>query len=207
MKNKDKATIILFPTTDMPKVGDIVRTDANNFLLLDKSYPKSEFDKLIKFEIYILTIESIKDGDWYYHDDCIKKKVKGYQNSNGRKIIYTTDGQLIDDNVQELSYNFVVTILDDLNNSTLKDLYYDLRLVNPTGRIVNIFDATQNHSQCKWTYKLYYGGVEEQPSKSFKSKSEISIADKKLLLTDFINNLDDESINELFKRYVDFWEL
>lgn len=44
--------------------------------------------------LYIISDDKIEDGDYYIHNNKVIQKQEDYQNSNGRKIISTTDTSL-----------------------------------------------------------------------------------------------------------------
>jgi hypothetical protein len=65
-----------------------------------------------KQNIYITNSEEIKEGDWFYDLDTKYVKIKqSWENShldfNGKKIILTTDQDLIKDGVQAIDDEFL----------------------------------------------------------------------------------------------------
>jgi hypothetical protein len=64
----------------------------------------------IKENIYITNNEEIKDGDWCLHNSRVKQatqEVLGFANKFAKKIILTTDQDLIKDGVQAIDDNFL----------------------------------------------------------------------------------------------------
>ena len=61
------------------------------------------------FHIYITSDEEIKEGDWYYYNSTVRKHVapKGYSTKDFKKIILTTDQDLIKDGVQPIDDEFL----------------------------------------------------------------------------------------------------
>jgi hypothetical protein len=175
------ATIVLFPTAGVPQAGDIAKTKEGNLYLLSKYHTTINPKDLTRMEMHIVSGDSIRKDDYYYHADSVMKKTDGYQNSNGRKIIYTSDKNLINDNVQPLTWEFAKMVIDDLNTSSLKILYYDTKLMNPMGRIINPLDLSKNTSQCRWVYSLSYGkpfsndAILEKPITELLSEADFGV--------------------------------
>ena len=116
--------------------------------------------------IYITSDEEIKDGDWYIfpiHKNGFVIKlynsVKHFSkelcislgNLKAKKIILTTDVDLIKDGVQAIDDEFLEWFV---NNPSFKGVEVIYGLYNPSGRKVNFEILNQNHSQCVWKYKI-----------------------------------------------------
>jgi hypothetical protein len=90
--------------TDKPSRLIVHSTLLNEFRLLDKPYD----DWLHKRHIYITSDEEIKEGDWviYKTGEIVQYLVK-LNTDNLKKIILTTDQDLIDDGVQAIDDTFL----------------------------------------------------------------------------------------------------
>jgi hypothetical protein len=67
----------------------------------------------IKENIYVTNDEEIKEGNWFFDSSKgvnygIYKHVKGFINKTSKKIILTTDQDLIKDGVQAIDDEFLV---------------------------------------------------------------------------------------------------
>ena len=95
-----------------------------NELHLD-TIPKDYYKK---YNIYITSDEEIKEGDWFYDLDTKYVKVnQSWKNSNldlnGKKIILTTDQDLIKDGVQAIDDEFLEWFI---KNPSCNSVYYKL---------------------------------------------------------------------------------
>lgn len=147
----------------------------NKVLTLGKLIMSSQNTKIINQNIYITSDEEIKEGDWIY---CNERKLFGkvveiqlakfksdtsmlYFEINNeeiwcklfncKKIILTTDQELIKDGVQAIDDEFLEWFVKNLSCEEVECVY---GLINPMGRIVNPNDLGQNRSQCVWKYKI-----------------------------------------------------
>jgi len=68
--------------------------------------------------IYITSDEEVKEGDWYCSPSGIISKHNGTEMlpDYWRKIILTTDRDLIADGIEEISEDELLKIIKDLNN-------------------------------------------------------------------------------------------
>lgn len=100
--------IFLLPTDKPSRLYTI-----NGFDKLDWSKGYLQYvDGSINQHIYITSDEEIKEGDWFYDLDTKYVKIKqSWENShlgfNGKKIILTTDTDLIKDGVQAIDNEFL----------------------------------------------------------------------------------------------------
>jgi hypothetical protein len=152
-----KGTIVLLPAFGAPKTGDIARTTDGKYYRLSKYFTTFAMGELARMEMYVISNDNIVKDDYYIQGDSVIKKVDNQSEGNGRKVIFTTDTKLTNDNVQPLSDDIIRTALNDLNSSGLADVFYETKLVNPLGRTVNPMDTSVNTSGCKWVYTVSYG--------------------------------------------------
>jgi hypothetical protein len=88
-----------------------LRYNLSNVLVVTKELYR-DYGKEVNQNIYITSDEEIKEGDWFYDLDTKYVKIKqSWENShldfNGKKIILTTDQDLIADGVQSIPDEFL----------------------------------------------------------------------------------------------------
>jgi len=117
----------------------------------------------IKLNIYITSDEEMKEGDWvvcwednYKEIEVVKLNKNNYtswinSSENYRKIILTTDKQLIAAGVQAIDDEFLEWFVKNPNCEKVETIY---GLFNPMGRQVEPNNLGQNHSKCVWKYKI-----------------------------------------------------
>jgi hypothetical protein len=95
---------------------DILKIDRKTQTLWTNSigqflHTHSSSENLIPYNIYITNSEAIKEGDWYFITESISKCESKYEANDltdiCKKIILTTDPQLIADGVQAIDDNFL----------------------------------------------------------------------------------------------------
>ena len=131
-----------------------LRYNLSNNLVLTKEFYR-DYGKQVNRNIYITNDE---EGDWFIYKNEIIHRDKGDVDSiwidaikNGKKIILTTDQDLIKDGVQAIDDEFLEWFV---NNPSCEDVEVIYGLYNPSGRKVNFEILNQNHSQCVWKYKV-----------------------------------------------------
>ena len=127
--------------------------------------------------IYITSNEEIKEGDWYLfplfkggyeikqynskkhfaQESCIS-----LANLKAKKIILTTDQDLIADNVQAIDDEFLEWFVNNPSCESVETIY---GLFNPMGRQVDPNNLGQNHSQCIWKHKIII--PQEEPKQDY----------------------------------------
>jgi hypothetical protein len=107
---------ILSTDEQIKNVGDVVKDLYGDIHIFTKKNEGKEYVKTItKLNIYITSDEEIKEGDWVYclrecFEPVLKQKVNpiGVNNDNVfKKIILTTDKDLIKDGVQAIDDEFL----------------------------------------------------------------------------------------------------
>lgn len=81
--------------------------------------------------IYITSEEEIKTGDWYYNHktDTVQKRTKGTNNESYigfKKVILTTDRDLIKDKVLAIDDAFLKWFVDNPNCKTVGEAYLEI---------------------------------------------------------------------------------
>jgi hypothetical protein len=107
-------------STDKPsrlflnKINNKLLLDSDNYSDLEKILPSSNYQHL-----YITNGEQIKEGDWILWEG---KVVKAINTSywDAKKIILTTDEQLITDGVQSISDEFLQWFIQNPNCEEIK---------------------------------------------------------------------------------------
>ena len=139
-----------------------------NYIFDNRNIYSDEYKKLHKWRekhIYITSDEEIKEGDWVIDDEQDVFQVleinhtKGVLRSDGftyvidvcKKIILTTDLDLIKDGVQAIDDEFLDWFVKN-PSCEFVDVVYGF--FNPMGRQVDPNDLGQNHSKCVWKYKI-----------------------------------------------------
>jgi hypothetical protein len=102
--------LFLLPTE---KPSRLIKSQDNDFVYLNTNAP-NWFEnnlKTTKQNIYITNDETIKEGDWCYHTllkgGCVIQSKYDEPNSTMKKIILTTDQDLIADGVQSIPDEFL----------------------------------------------------------------------------------------------------
>lgn len=110
--------IFVLPTD---KASRLFLNKVNNSLLLeDISNPN--FKKILPSgtyqNIYITSDEEIKDGDWFLglQNQILKATDKDIYGGYERKIILTTDQDLISDGIEQISEDVLLKILEHVNS-------------------------------------------------------------------------------------------
>lgn len=74
-----------------------------------------------------------------------------YLEKDCRKIVLTTDQTLIKDGIQSIDDESIKWLINNPETQNLEVIY---GFFNPMGRQVDPMNLGENHSQCKWKYKL-----------------------------------------------------
>jgi hypothetical protein len=117
---------------------------------------------LISKHIYITNDEEIKKDYVFAYGVVIKvmmfdeKKLYFVNGTKAKredckKIILTTDQDLIKDGVQPIDDEFLEWLVKNRSCEMVQTIY---GLFNPMGRQVDPMNLGQNHSQCVWKYKI-----------------------------------------------------
>jgi hypothetical protein len=124
-----------------------------NFLLLDSKAMPNNILETINQHIYITNDEEIKEGDWVIYKNNFFKIENGDNElfHLSKKIILTTDQDLINDGVQAIDDTFLEWFV---KNPSCEEVEIVYGLFNPMGRQVDPMNLGQNHSQCVWKYKI-----------------------------------------------------
>lgn len=113
--------------------------------------------------LYITCDEDIEEGDWFMYTKGGQCEMTSRVDSNidvlnnlrehGQlyKIVLTTDSELIDDEVQEVSDEILQWIIE---NPSCEEVEVFYGLFSPMGRQVDPSDLSQNQSACTWKYKV-----------------------------------------------------
>lgn len=116
--------------------------------------------------IYITSDEEIKEGNWSFNE--YQKTILRFNAGVGiglcKKIILTTDQDLIKDGVQAIDDEFLEWFVKNPSCEEVETIY---GLFNPMGRQVDPMNLGQNHSQCVWKYKII---IPQEESKQDYSK-------------------------------------
>jgi hypothetical protein len=109
----------------------------------------------INQNIYITNDEEIKEVDWVFnfeYDYIVQYDSKKHDDKFWyKKIILTTDQDLIKDGVQPIDDEFLEWFVKNPNCGSVETIY---GLFNPMGRQVDPMNLGQNHSQCIWKHKI-----------------------------------------------------
>jgi len=121
------------------------------------------------FHIYITNDEKIKEGDYVIWNGKVYKDSKrsftGVDYSQCKKIILTTDQDLIKDGVQAIDDEFLEWFVENPSCEYIEVVY---GLFTPMGRQVNPMHVAQNHSSCVWKYKIII--PKEEPNYNMKQE-------------------------------------
>lgn len=146
-----KANIHLL-STDKPS-----RLIKNNLgIAINENFNQKELDIIqAKFvNICVTNDEEIKKGDWcYVFRGGAHRVEKAIHNDlqTWKKIILTTDLDLIKEGVQEIPDEFLEWFVQNPSCEEVKTIY---GLFNTMGRQVDPNNLGQNHSHCVWKYKI-----------------------------------------------------
>jgi hypothetical protein len=110
---KKPAQVVMLPTNEKAKIGDIVMSKFDDIHILTKNDGKEYAKTVTSQHLYFLSNEEIKEGDWFIMNSCIVRQCslhKGdildtigglHHESVCKKIIATTDrslGLVVDQN-------------------------------------------------------------------------------------------------------------
>lgn len=123
-------------------------------LILNKELSKCN-DGLLSGQrnIYITSDENIRKNDWIISTGKLIKSSKSYCSNNeyGKKVILTTDEDLIKDGVQVIDDEFLQWFV---KNPSCEEVEVVYGLFNPSGRQLDPMNTNQNQSQSIWKYKI-----------------------------------------------------
>jgi len=126
---------------------------------------QSKNDDFANQHIYITSDEEIKEGDWVLTKlNEVILFGRSYNEKLYKKIILTTDPDLIKDGVQAIDDEFLEWFVKNPSCEEVETIY---GLFNPMGRQVDPMNLGQNHSQCVWKYKII---IPQEESKQDYSK-------------------------------------
>ena len=152
--------------------------------------------------IYITSDEEIKEGDWFYNIISLKPEpFKACENGDGyvncskyshyridcKKIILTTDQDLIADGVQAIDDEFLEWFVNNPSCESVETIY---GLFNPMGRQVDPNNLGQNHSQCIWKHKIII--PQEEPKQELERGITITHVGKQETLEEAIDRIAKE---------------
>ena len=176
--------IFLLPT-DKP-TGIFETNNGLQFSIMNKV----RYGEFKGFHLYITSDEEIEEGDYYKSGKFIwqmKYPQWGEEGQGGaKKIILTTDPDLIKDGVQEIDSEFLEWFA---KNPTHEEIEVFYGLFNAMGRQMNPMNLTQNHSQCVWKYNVIIPNEKQNEQKELRRK-----------LLNLINNLEEDELLELSKE-------
>jgi hypothetical protein len=131
--------IHVLPTDKPSRVYKIRLTQ--NLQLLEKTYLTSSDSLVITQNIYITSDEEIKEGDWFTDDNNSLKrsyKLSHVQFANPKKIILTTDQDLIKDGVQPIPDEFLEWFVKNPSCEEV-DFVFNNRGITGTEKILKTF--------------------------------------------------------------------
>jgi hypothetical protein len=105
-------------------------------------------------------ITKIKDSNGERYSVGQRLDTNDSDYSNCKKIILTTDQDLIKDGVQAIDDEFLEWFVKNPSCEEVETIH---GLFNPMGRQVDPMNLGQNHSQCVWKYKITI--PQEEPKK------------------------------------------
>ena len=159
--------IHLIPTDKPSRLQLNVNT--KRLILFNNIQSNNESAHLATQNIYITSDEEIEEGDWFYDLDTKYVKIKqSFENShldfNGKKIILTTDQELISDGVQDIEDEFLKWFVENpsceeigvLTNNMKNADYIEVaerlyKYINPTSKMDcpnSVYITTE-----KWYYE------------------------------------------------------
>jgi hypothetical protein len=122
--------------------------------------------------IYITSDEEIKVNEYYLGDDNNIYNLTTSVNSNGKKIVLTTNTELIEEGIQSIDDEFLEWFV---NNPSCEFVQVINGLFSPMGRQVDPMELGQNHSSCVWKYKSIIPQEEpKQETRVFGTKDDES---------------------------------
>jgi hypothetical protein len=163
------------------KVGQFVKT---YHLMFDKEFFQPH-------NIYITDDEKIKEGDWFIHYSHeittllkafnVRSRIRDNQGTSYnidycKKIILTTDQDLIKDGVQAIDDEFIDWFVNNSNCEKVEVIY---GLYNPMGRKVSSEKVSENHSKCIWKYKIILPKEETEESIDTEFQEDLIIEVRK----------------------------
>jgi hypothetical protein len=123
-------------TTDKPNFGKYLVLNKEGKLCIWNTNTMGSQKTLSTQHIYITNDEEIKEGDWYFKDGVVGKCNKYPDIINGynvKKIILTTDPDLIKDGVQDIDDEFLEWFV---KNPSCEKVKWDAYPISPNGNIV-----------------------------------------------------------------------
>jgi hypothetical protein len=128
-----------------------------------------------KFNIYITNSEEIKEGDWVYHYASHKMfKYDGHGLCvEVKKIILTTDQDLIKDGVQAIDNGFLEWFVKNPSCESVE--------IENTCLEVRVCDCAMNENCLKPGYKIIIS--QEEPKQEIAGKAFYESADKVITVT------------------------
>lgn len=103
--------------------------------------------------IYITNDEEIKVNDYITNGYLVWKWKDDSSLLGRKKVILTTDKDLIKDGVQSIDDEFLQWFVKNPSCEEVEVIY---GLFNPMGRQVDSNNLGQNHSQCIWKHKIIF---------------------------------------------------
>jgi hypothetical protein len=191
--------IHVIPTDKPSRLVKQKHDTLDRLCLADIATKRAEYKR---FKIYITNDEEIKEGDWLIvNDEDVMQMKSSYDNDmtgediwvgdslngyatykdNCKKIILTTDKDLIKDGVQAIDDEFLEWFVNNPSCESVETIY---GLFNPMGRQVDPNNLGQNHSQCIWKHKIII--PQEEP----KQEIEKQIALNEMLGRKIVKYLD-----------------
>jgi len=140
---KQDYTTMLGEVLEVVRLGQLILNKETNQLSVNKSTQwaaSCDTDVLVPHHIYITSDEEIKEGDWVYYENGDLKGTHKIGNGKRpktmvlRKIILTTDQELIKDGVQAIDDEFLEWFIKNpscekvevVYSSLMKDYEYEL---------------------------------------------------------------------------------
>ena len=140
---KQDYTTMLGEVLEVVRLGQLILNKETNQLSVNKSTQwaaSCDTDVLVPHHIYITSDEEIKEGDWVYYENGDLKGTHKIGNGKRpktmvlRKIILTTDQDLINDGVQPIDDEFLEWFVKNpgcekvevIYSSLMKDYEYEL---------------------------------------------------------------------------------
>lgn len=114
---------------EVVRLGQLIKNSETNELLINKNShwaDSCDTDVLVPHHIYITSKEEIKEGDWFF--DIISNTIHKAELATGvfnsrKKIILTTDLDLIKDGVQPIDDEFLEWFIKNPNCEEVEVLY------------------------------------------------------------------------------------
>lgn len=141
---------------------------------LTLSILSTKHENNIDRHIYITSDETTKcEICWHYNrifNTISKEESAGY-----KKIILTTDQDLIKDGVQAIDDEFLEWFV---KNPSCEEIEVVYGLYNQMGKKVSNEKVSQNHSQCAWKYKIIIPKEESLSYEDFRKKASKELLEK-----------------------------